>query len=101
VTASRKWCCQLKGETFAPQIKEICAEYWIEKNAVLASFLSLQKPKKAMKEEAANADTYNYNKILYDKIQLLTVEDILVGKKDFIHQLRSGFEIRQGKPIPP
>jgi site-specific DNA-methyltransferase (adenine-specific) len=72
-----------------------------EKNAVLAGFLSLQKPKKAMKEEATSASTYNYNKILYDKIQLLTVEDILVGKKEFHTPAKIGVRNKTGQANPP
>jgi hypothetical protein len=72
-----------------------------EENAILAGFLSLQKAKKAMKEEAASAGIYNYNGISYDKIQLLTVEDILVGKKEFHTPTKIGVRDKIGQASLP
>ena len=73
-----------------------------EEKAILAGFLSLQKPKKAMREEAASAGTYNYKGIPYNKIQLLTVEDVLIDKKGFHTPTLIGVrEIRRGKLTSP
>ena len=49
----------------------------------MAGFLSLREPSKAMKLEAAEAGMYDYRGTKYPRIQLLTVAEILEGKKDF------------------
>jgi len=49
----------------------------------MAGFLSLKPPSKAMWEEAATAGQFEYGGIKYDRMQLLTVSDILEGKREF------------------
>ena len=52
-----------------------------EENAVMAGFLSLQEPTKAMREEAAKAGMYHADDDhSYPRIQLLTVREIFRGK---------------------
>ncbi len=47
----------------------------------MAGFLSLQEPSKAMRAEAADAGMYSYGGVNYPRLQLLTVSDILEGKR--------------------
>jgi DNA modification methylase len=54
-----------------------------ETDTEMAGFLSLQEPTKAMREAAARAGQYEYNGITYDRIQFLTVKEILEDKKEF------------------
>jgi DNA modification methylase len=54
-----------------------------EPDVAMAGFLSLQTPSKAMREEAASAGQFEYGGVKYDRMQLLTVADILEGKRDF------------------
>lgn len=49
----------------------------------MAGFLSLQEPSKAMREAAALAGQYEYAGTMYDRMQFLTVADILEGKREF------------------
>jgi DNA modification methylase len=49
----------------------------------IAGFLSLQEPSKAMLEAGAEAGQYTYNGVKYDKIQFLTVKEILEEKREF------------------
>jgi DNA modification methylase len=49
----------------------------------MAGFLSLQEPSKAMKEAAALAGQFTYGDVKYDRIQFLTVKDILEDKREF------------------
>ena len=49
----------------------------------MAGFLSLQEPSKAMLEAGAQAGQFAYGGAKYDRMQFLTVEDILVGKREF------------------
>ncbi|MCB1885677.1 MAG: site-specific DNA-methyltransferase [Geminicoccaceae bacterium] len=50
--------------------------------AAIAGFLSLKEPSKSMREEAARAGSYLYQGISYPRLQLLTVQEILEGKRD-------------------
>jgi hypothetical protein len=49
----------------------------------MAGFLSMKQPSKAMWEEAATAGQFEYGGVKYDRMQLLTVSDILEGKREF------------------
>ena len=74
----------VKGGKLQPsQIRDLRGVLEREANTILAGFLSLQEPTKAMREEAAAAGQYEYQGVKYDRIQILTVEDILVHKREF------------------
>jgi len=49
----------------------------------MAGFLSLQEPSKAMREAAALPSQYEYGGVKYDRMQFLTVKDILEDKREF------------------
>jgi hypothetical protein len=49
----------------------------------MAGFPSLKPPSKEMWEEAATAGQFEYGGVKYDRMQLLTVSDILEGKREF------------------
>jgi DNA modification methylase len=49
----------------------------------MAGFLSLQEPSKAMREAASLPSQYEYGGIKYDRMQFLTVKDILEDKREF------------------
>jgi site-specific DNA-methyltransferase (adenine-specific) len=49
----------------------------------MAGFLSLQEPSKAMREAASLSSQYEYGGIKYDRMQFLTVNDILGDKREF------------------
>lgn len=51
--------------------------------AAIGGFLSLQEPSKAMRAEAADAGVYALDGHTYPRLQLLTVRDILEGKREF------------------
>lgn len=54
-----------------------------ESDVEMAGFLSLKEPSKAMIQEAATAGKYTYNGVAYDRMQLLTVREILEEKREF------------------
>lgn len=68
-----------------------------EDRSVLAGFISLQEPTKGMREEAAQAGTWKYKGIEYDKIQLLTVQEILEDKKTFNTPTKVGIKGTTGQ----
>jgi DNA modification methylase len=49
----------------------------------MAGFLSLQEPSKAMREAASLAGQFEYGGVKYDRMQFLTVKDILEEKREF------------------
>lgn len=68
-----------------------------EANAELAGFLSIAPPTKAMLSEAAEAGMYTYAGVDYPRIQFLTTEDVLVGKREFHMPTRVNTKISTGQ----
>jgi DNA modification methylase len=68
-----------------------------ETTAELAGFLSITPPTKAMLSEAAEAGTYEYNGVQYPRMQFLTAEDVLVGKREFHMPTRVNTKISTGQ----
>ena len=54
----------------------------------IAGFISLREPTKAMRVEAAEAGMFEYGGVSYPRIRLLTVGEILEGKKLFDNPTR-------------
>ncbi len=74
----------VKGGKLRPtDVRDLVGVLSGEQNAELAGFLSLQEPSKAMREAGALARQYTYNGVKYDRVQFLTVRDIMEGKRDF------------------
>lgn len=63
----------------------------------MAGFLSLQEPTKAMRAEAADAGMFEYNGTKYPRLQLLTVREILEGKREFAMPTRMNTRITTGQ----
>ncbi len=68
-----------------------------EQNAMMAGFLSITPPTKAMLSEAAEAGSYEYRGVHYPRIQFLTAEDVLVGKREFHMPTRVNTKISTGQ----
>lgn len=49
----------------------------------MAGFLSLQEPTKGMRDAAAQAGQFDYGGVKYDRMQFLTVKDILEDSREF------------------
>jgi site-specific DNA-methyltransferase (adenine-specific) len=49
----------------------------------MAGFLSLEEPTKGMREAASLAGQFDYGGVKYDRMQFLTVKDILEDKREF------------------
>ena len=67
------------------------------KKAVLAGFISLNDITKGMKEEAALAGLWEYQGVSYERIQLLTVKEILEEKKLFHTPTKIGIKGKTGQ----
>ena len=49
----------------------------------MAGFLSLQEPTKAMRDAASLAGQFEYGGVKYDRMQFLTIKEVLEDKKEF------------------
>lgn len=67
----------------------------------MAGFLSLREPSKAMKAEAADAGMFTYGNVQYPRLQLLTVAEVLEGKREFHMPSRVSTKISTGQTSLP
>jgi len=73
----------VKGGSIRPtDVRDLRGVLSREGNAEMAAFLTLREPTQAMRIEAASAGCYEYNGMPYDRMQILSVADILEGKKE-------------------
>lgn len=68
-----------------------------ESTAVMAGFLSLQEPSRAMREEAGAAGVYTYKGVQYPRIQFLTVREILEERRWLHTPTRVGTRMYTGQ----
>lgn len=88
----------VKGGVIRPtDIRDLRGVLERENEVEIAGFISLREPSKAMKEEAAVAGQYEYSGVAYDRIQLLTVREILEGHRDFHSPTKIGSRIATGQ----
>lgn len=74
----------VKGGNLRPtDVRDLYGVMSGENDTEMAGFLSLQEPSKAMREAAAKAGQFNYKGVNYDRIQFLTVRDILEERREF------------------
>ena len=90
------------GATIRPtDLRDLRGVLEREDSSEMAGFLSIKEPSKAMKDEAAKAGMYEYNGVSYRRMQLLTVKDILEGKKNFHTPSVVGAKTKTGQtPLP-
>jgi DNA modification methylase len=88
----------VKGGSVRPtDVRDLRGVLEREHSAELAGLISLRPPSKAMREEAATAGTYTYRGVQYPRIQFLTVEDMLVHKREFHTPTKVGTRIATGQ----
>ncbi len=88
----------VKGGAIRPtDIRDLRGVMEREENAKMAGFLSMRSPTKAMIEEAASAGVFEYQRVKYDRIQFLTVKDLLEGKRSFNTPTRIGMKGETGQ----
>lgn len=88
----------VKGGSIKPtDVRDLRGVLEREENAVMAGFLSLKEPTKAMREEASTAGTFPYCDVNYPRIQFLTVKQILEERREFHTPGRVGAKVRTGQ----
>lgn len=98
----RDMVLSVKGGTIRPtDIRDLRGVLEREETADMAGFLSLREPTKAMLSEAATAGTFEYQGVSYDRIQCLTVEQVLEGKRELHTPTKVGTRVATGQGSLP
>jgi DNA modification methylase len=94
----RDMVISVKGGTIRPtDIRDLRGVLDREETADLAGFICLREPTVAMRREAADAPAFEYQGVSYDRIQILTIRDILEGKREFHTPTRIATKITTGQ----
>lgn len=84
----------VKGGAIRPtDLRDLRGVLERETSAKLAGFISLREPTRAMREEAARAGVYEYGGVGYERMQLLTIGEIIEQKREFHTPTRIGAKI--------
>lgn len=84
----------VKGGHIRPaDIRDLRGTVEREHGAIMGGFLSLREPTRAMAQEAASAGMFEHEGVQYEKIQMLTVADILERKREFKTPTRLGTKL--------
>lgn len=89
------------GSTGPEHIRELRGVLEREADAALAGFICLHDATKGMRTEAAAAGMYSYKGVDYPRVQILTIADILVGKREFLTPGKIGSRISTGQGLLP
>jgi site-specific DNA-methyltransferase (adenine-specific) len=88
----------VKGGNIKPSdLRDLRGVLEREDDAEMAGFLCLHEATKAMRAEAASAGQYEYAGVRYDRMQILTVRDILEGKRSFHSPSKLGSKVTTGQ----
>ena len=91
----------VKGGNVRPtDIRDLIGVLSVEEGAELAGFISNKEPSKAMKAAAAQAGQWEYEDVAYDRVQLLTVKEIVEDKKRFHTPTKIGTKSATADQIP-
>jgi len=96
----RAMVLSVKGGSIHPtDVRDLRGVLEREESAVMAGFISLREPTRAMKDEASTGGLYRYNEVSYDRIQMLTIKQILEGKQEFHTPSKMGAKVKSGQYI--
>ena len=80
----RAMVLSVKGGKLKPaDVRDLRGVLADQQDTEMAGFLSLQEPSRAMREAASLAGQFEYGGVMYDRLQFLTVKDILEDKREF------------------
>jgi DNA modification methylase len=97
-TGLKAMVLSVKGGKLRPtDVRDLRGVMADEPDTELAGFLSLQQPSKAMLEAASLAGQYEYQGVMYNRIQFLTVKEVLEEKREFHTPTKMGSRIVTGQ----
>lgn len=73
----------VKGGTLHPTDVRDLRGVIEREGAVMGGLLTLKEPTRGMRSEAASAGMFEYNGVPYPRLQMLTVQEVIEGKRDF------------------
>lgn len=92
----------VKGGKLRPtDVRDLYGVLSGETDTEMAGFLSLQEPSKAMREAGAKAGQFEYGGVAYDRIQFLTVKDVLEDKRQFNTPTKMGSRVASKQEALP
>lgn len=98
----RSMVLSVKGGKVKPEyIRELIGTMGAEREADLAGFICLNEPTPQMKQAAAKAGVFTYRDVQYPRVQILTIKDIVEGKKEFKSPTKVGSRISTGQRALP
>jgi hypothetical protein len=71
----------VKGGNLRPSDVRDLRGVMAREGAPMAALLTLHEPTKAMRNEAASAGLYEYKGLRYERMQILSVRDVIEGKR--------------------
>lgn len=84
----------VKGGAVRPtDVRDLRGVLAREQDVAMAGFLCLRTPTRAMQDEAASAGQFEYAGLKYDRLQILTVPQILEEKREFHTPTKMGSRI--------
>lgn len=82
-------------------MRDLCGVLGNDPDAELAGFISNKDPSRGMKAEAAKAGVWEYKGVEYQRVQLLTVKEIVEDKKRFHTPTKIGAKTKGPQIILP
>ena len=80
----RDMVLSVKGGNIRPtDIRDLRGVLEREDDSVLAGFISLHEPTRAMREEGSRAGIFEYGGVNYERMQFLTIREVLEEKREF------------------
>jgi len=89
------------GNTGPSDVRDLAGVVSGEPDSELGGFICLHEPTKAMQAAAAKAGTYTYQNVEYPRIQVLSVKEILEGKREFKTPSKLGAKVTTGQAALP
>lgn len=89
------------GHTGPADVRDLYGVLEGDSDAELGGFICLHEPTKAMHAAASKAGRYEYNGTSYDRIQILSVREILEEKREFRTPSKIGSRISTGQVALP
>lgn len=94
----REMVLSVKGGNIRPtDVRDLRGVLEREETALLAGLISLHNPTPAMRREADEAGTFEYQGVQYPRIQLLTIRELLEERREFRTPSRVATKITTGQ----
>lgn len=89
------------GHTGPADVRDLYGVLEGDSDAELGGFICLHEPTKAMHSAASKAGMYEYNGVSYNRLQILSVREILEEKREFKTPSKVGSRISTGQVALP